>query len=317
MSDPAPAGNTDSESFRQRAIAGALRAFLRLTLSRTLQAGLPFEQQRRRLHAAMRLTMPRRGTSFVPSNVGGVPGAWVHARGLEHAPLTILYLHGGGYCVGSPVAYRALAGHLAVRCVARVFAADYRLAPEHPFPAAVDDAATAYRGLLATGTAPEHIVIAGDSAGGGLTVAAALRTRELGQPLPRALVLFSPLLDLTFEQIEAPPAGDAVLTLPWLVETARAYVARGNPRHPLASPIGARLDGLPPTLIQVGTDELLLNDSRRMHQRLQQAGVTVRLEEYVRRWHVFQATAGMLADADHALDAMARFIDAAAPIRRG
>lgn len=310
MNQAAGMGRAD-ETRSQAIIAGLLRGVLRLTLGRTFRAGLPIEQQRRRMLRVTRLTLPPRGTRFAAATCGGVQGEWVQARGHEHATLAILYLHGGGYCVGSPATHRALTGHLAARCGARVFAPDYRLAPEHPFPAAVDDAVSAYRGLLAEGLRPRDVVIAGDSAGGGLSVAAALRLRELGQPRPRALVLFSPWADVSLEQLPPVPPGEVMLTVPWITECARAYVGRGDAHHPLVSPVYADLRGLPPTLIQVGTDEVLLEDSRRLHQRLQAASVPAQLEEFPGRWHVFQVNAGVLADADRALDAVAGFIHSA------
>jgi acetyl esterase/lipase len=276
---------------------------------RAFRTGLPIEQHRRRVLQAVRVTFPPRGTRFATATCGGVAGEWVAARGAAPTPLTFLYLHGGGYLSGSPVTHRAITGHLASRCGARVFAADYRLAPEHPFPAALDDAVAAYRGLLAEGVAPGEVVIAGDSAGGGLTVATVLRLRDLALPLPRALVLFSPWTDLTLEQLSS-AAGEVMLNQPWLQDGARYYIAHGDARHPLVSPVFAALQGLPPTLVQVGTDELLLNDSRRLFRRLQDSGVVARLEEYPRRWHVFQLHAGLLADADRALDAVARFVAA-------
>jgi acetyl esterase/lipase len=292
----------------QRWIAAVLRVVLRTTLRRTFRAGLPVEQQRLRLHRVTRLTLPPRGASFTAATVGGVPGEWVRARGHERPSLAMLYLHGGGYVTGSPATHRALTGHLAARCDARVFAADYRLAPEHPFPAAVDDAVAAWRGLRGEGMEAGRIVIAGDSAGGGLAVATALRLRELGEPMPRALVLFSPWVDLTLARLGAAPPGEVMLTLPWIRECAAQYVAGANCRHPLISPIEAALEGLPPTLVQVGTDELLLPDSRRLCERLRAAGVSASLSEFAGRWHVFQAHAGVLADADRALDAVGRFV---------
>jgi acetyl esterase/lipase len=203
---------TASESTGQRIIAGVLRSVLRLMVGRAFQAGSPVEQQRRRLLQATRLTFPPRGSSFSAAVCGGVPGEWVTARTRGPTTRTILYLHGGGYVAGSPRTHRVITGHLAARCGARVFAADYRLAPELPFPAALDDAAAAYRGLLAEGIAPGDIVIAGDSAGGGLSVATALRLRELEQPLPHALVLFSPWVDLSLEQLPHTPPGEVMLT---------------------------------------------------------------------------------------------------------
>ena len=179
MSEATRGGNAADGSAGQAWIAAVLRAVLRLTLRRTFRADLPWERQRSRMLKVTRLTLPPRGTRFQPGACGGVPGEWVEARGAALAPLTILYLHGGGYCVGSPATHRALTGHLAARCHARVFAADYRLAPEHPFPAAVDDAVAAYRGLLEQGVQARDIVIAGDSAGGGLSAAAAVRLRGM------------------------------------------------------------------------------------------------------------------------------------------
>lgn len=301
------------ESPGQRLVAGVLRSALRLTIGATFRPDLPIEKQRSRLRKVARLTVRPRGTRFSTANSGGVRGEWAMARDHERTAPTILYFHGGGYCVGSPATHRAITGHLAARCGARVFAPDYRLAPEHTFPAALDDAVASYRGLLADGVAARDVVLAGDSAGGGLSVAAALRLRELGLPLPRALVLFSPWVDLSLEQLPPAPPGEVMLTLPWTTECARAYVARSDARHPLISPVYADLAGLPPTLIQVGTDELLLGDARRLRERLQAAGVAVQYEQYPRRWHVFQANAGVLADADRALESAASFTGAAAP----
>jgi acetyl esterase/lipase len=313
MSDATGAG----ESTGQRLVAGLLRAILRLTIGATFRPDLPVEKQRSRLLKVTRLTLPPRGARFAMSRCDGVRGEWATARGHENAALTVLYLHGGGYCVGSPATHRAITGHLAARCTARVFVPDYRLAPEHAFPAAVDDAVSAFRGLLGNRVEPGDLVIAGDSAGGGLALAAALRLRELGLPAPRALVLFSPWVDLSLEQLPAPPPGEVMLTRPWITQCARSYAARSDVRHPLISPVYADLTGLPPTLIQVGTDEILLGDSRRLRERLQGAGVAVGYEEYPRRWHVFQANAGVLADADRALESVARFIRAAAPTSAG
>lgn len=306
------AGDTAAEPAGQKVIAFVLRAALRATVQRAFQAGLPIEQQRRRLLSATRLTLPPRNVSFETAGSAGVPGDMVRLRGSDAASSVILYLHGGGYTTGSPRTHRAVTGHLAVRCEARLFVPDYRLAPEHPFPAGLDDAVTAYRGLLSEGVEPGEIVIAGDSAGGGLAVAAALQLRDLGQPLPRALVLFSPLVDLAREYPEVPPRGEVMLTRAWLRECACSYVATGDPGDPLVSPVGANLRGLPPTLIQVGTDELLLPDSRRLFDCLQSAGVRAELSEFPGRWHVFQASAGVLADADRALEEVARFIRRAA-----
>ncbi len=296
----------------QPLVAGVLRSVLRLTLGRTIVAGLPIAKQRQRLRIVTRLTLPPRGSRFETAPCGGVPGEWTRITGASNLGTTILYLHGGGYCTGSPSTHRAITGHLARLCGARVFAPDYRLAPEHPFPAAVNDSVAAFRGLVSDGVDPASIVVAGDSAGGGLAIATALQLRDLAEPMPGALVLFSPWVDLTLEQTGPAPPGEVMLSLPWVSECARAYVADVDPRTPLVSPIAADLRGLPPTLLQVGTDELLLNDSRRLHRKLQADGVKLAYEEYPHRWHVFQANAGLLADADRALESVARFVGASA-----
>jgi acetyl esterase/lipase len=289
-------------------VAAVLRVLLRATLLPTFRPGRPIPAQRRRLALITRLTLPARGSHFKPGTCGGVRGEFVQTRGLATPAGTVLYLHGGAYCVGSPATHRSITSHLARRTSTRVFAADYRLAPEHPFPAAVEDAVDAYRALVRDGVSPQRIAIIGDSAGGGLALAAALRLRELGEPLPAALVLFSPWVDLGYPDRGVVPDGEVMLTPAWTADCARLYLAGRDSSDPLASPIHGDLRGLPPTLVQVGHDELLLSDARRMRSALAAAGVPVELQEYPRRWHVFQANAGVLADADRALESVARFL---------
>jgi acetyl esterase/lipase len=297
-----------TETVTERLVAAVLRGVLRAMLRPTFRAGLPFAQQRSRLERIARLTLPARGVSCTPTTLGGVRGERVQARGAAASANAVLYLHGGAYCVGSPATHRAITTRLARLTGASVFAADYRLAPEHPFPAAIDDAVAAYRGLLATGLTPGGVVIAGDSAGGGLALATALRLRELGDPLPAALVLFSPWIDLGQPDRGPEPADEVMVSLPWVNECALAYLGGRDAGDPLASPINGDLRGLPPVLVQVGQDEILLQDSRRLHAALVAAAVDVALQEYPRRWHVFQSNAGVLADADRALASAADFI---------
>ena len=297
-----------TETLLERLVAAILRIVLRATLRPTFRAGLPFAQQRRRLERIARLTLPARGITCTPATVGSVPGERLQLRGSTTPTGAVLYLHGGAYCVGSPATHRSITTRLARLTGTSVFAADYRLAPEHPFPAAIDDAVAAYRGLLAAGFAPGAIAIVGDSAGGGLALATALRLRELSHPLPAALVLFSPWVDLGAPDRGSEPAGEVMVSLPWVNECALAYLDGKDAADPLASPIHGDLRGLPPTLVQVGQDEVLLQDSRRLHRALAAAAVPVSLQEYPRRWHVFQTNAGVLADADRALAAAAAFI---------
>lgn len=296
------------ESRLERLVAAVLRTVLRATLLPTFRSGRPIAEQRRRLALVTRLTLPARGVDFTAATCGGVSGEFAQTRGLATTRGTVLYLHGGAYCVGSPATHRAITSHLARRTSARIFVADYRLAPEHPFPAAVDDAVAACRALLRDGGSPRRIAIIGDSAGGGLALATALRLRDLGEPLPAALVLFSPWVDLGTPDRGVEPPGEAMLSRAWTAECARLYLGGRDSKDPLASPINGDLRGLPPTLVQVGQDELLLPDARRLHSALAAAGVPVELQEYPRRWHVFQVNAGVLADADRALESVARFL---------
>jgi monoterpene epsilon-lactone hydrolase len=292
----------------QPVVTAVLRRVLRAALARTFDAGLPVATQRRRLEAVTRLMLPPRSAAFRGATLGEVPGTWTEADGASDAGTGVLYLHGGGYCVGSSRTHRALTGHLAARTGALVYAPDYRLAPEHPCPAAIEDAVAAYRGWLALGVDPRLLVIAGDSAGGGLAVATTLRLRDEGLPLPQALVLFSPWVDLALADFDESVPGEIMLKRPWIEECARSYLGGRPGTDPRASPLYADLRGLPRTLIQAGTDEVLLPDSRRLRERLTASGVTAVFEEYPRRWHVFQANAGVLRDADRALDSVARFI---------
>jgi len=295
------------EPLGERIIAAILRFTLRSTLPRIFRQGRPIAEQRRWLELFTRLLLPPRRIKFEPGECGGVAGEFARAVG-QATPTALLYLHGGAYCVGSPATHRAISGTLARLTGANVFVADYRLAPEHPFPAALDDALAAYRGLLQAGFEARSVAVAGDSAGGGLALATALRLRELGEPLPAAVVVFSPWVDLGTPDRGPVPRGEVMISPPWVAECAAYYLAGRDATEPLASPIHADLAGLPPVLVQVGSDEVLLADSRRLRSALEAARVPCELQEYPRRWHVFQANAGVLADADRALADVGRFL---------
>jgi acetyl esterase/lipase len=221
----------------------------------------------------------------------------------------ILYLHGGGYMLGSIHTHRELVSRLSRAAGARGLLIDYRLAPEHPFPAAVDDALAAYRFLLSGGIEPRRIAIAGDSAGGGLTLATLLALRDAGDPLPAAGVGLSPWTDLEGLGASAQPGAvdDPLLTLAGLREMAGRY-APGALRNPLASPVHGSYRGLPPLLLQVGTREILLDDSTRVAERARAAGVDVTLEKWDGLIHVWQLFGSEIPEARQAVQAIGDFL---------
>ncbi|MDX3262172.1 alpha/beta hydrolase [Streptomyces sp. MI02-2A] len=224
---------------------------------------------------------------------------------------TILYFHGGGWVFGSPETALSLTGHLVAKTGFRAYSVDYRLAPEHPFPAAIEDTLTAYRALLDSGEDPSAIAFAGDSAGGGLAVTTCLAARDAGLPLPAAIVAFSPGLDATRtgESMDTKQDIDPIFTREAVEHTGAMYLAGADPHQPLLSPaVLADLTGFPSTLIQVGTNEILLDDSTRLAARARAAGVDVILDVTADVPHVFQAFAGVLDEADEALDRAALFL---------
>lgn len=244
-----------------------------------------------------------------PVSAGGVKAEWVSAPGAESSR-AILYLHGGGYVIGSINTHRALAGRLSRAAKARVLLIDYRLAPEHPFPAAVDDSVAAYRWMLAQGLKPTRIAVAGDSAGGGLTAATLVAIRDAKLPVPAAGALLSPWVDLEGigESMTTKDAADPMVHKDGLVGMAKAYLAGKNPRTPLAAPLYAVLAGLPPLLIQVGTSETLLDDASRLAERAKKAGVNVTYEPWDKMIHVWQLFAPMLDEGQQAIEKIGAFI---------
>ncbi len=224
---------------------------------------------------------------------------------------TILYFHGGSFSLGSPDTAIALTAHLVERTGYRAISLDYRLAPEHPFPAGLDDCVAAYRQLLDDGVAADSIVFAGDSAGGGLTVTTTLRAREAGLPLPAGIVAFSPGLDhtRTGASMTSKDGVDPLFTLEGMGRTGALYLDGQDPAQPLLAPaVYADLAGFPPLLLQVGTNELLLDDSVRLADRARNADVDVILDVVANVPHVFPAFVGMIDEADEAIDRAALFI---------
>jgi acetyl esterase/lipase len=220
----------------------------------------------------------------------GVPGEWI-TNGESTDAITLYYLHGGGYSIGSVNTHATMVSSIARAAKARAFAIDYRLAPEHPFPAAVDDAVAAYRWLLEQGIDPQSIVIGGDSAGGGLVAATVLALRDAGDPLPGAAVLLSPWTDLagTGESQKTRAELDPMIpAFEGVSPMAEWYLGGRSATEPLISPLYADLHGLPPTLIHVGDHEVLLSDSTRFAEKAQAAGVDVTLKVWDEMIHVFQ-----------------------------
>jgi epsilon-lactone hydrolase len=241
------------------------------------------------------------------AQVNGIPGEWVESQSPTDGIL--LYLHGGGYFGCSAETHRPITVWFALHGF-RVFAPNYRLAPENPFPAAVDDAAAAYRGLLAEGQPPNRIVVAGDSAGGGLALSLMLALRAAGTPLPAAAALFSPWADLaaTGESVRTNAARCAMFHGPAVGPTARLYLGNADPRNPLASPLYADLSGLPPLLIHVGADETLRDDSTRVADKARAAGVPVELKIWPVVPHVWQLAPQLIPEARQSLDEATEFL---------
>lgn len=222
----------------------------------------------------------------------------------------ILYFHGGVYVIGSAADTVPLVGDLVRRTGVHAITLDYRLAPEHPYPAAVEDARAAYEGLLEQGTDPGEIVLAGESAGGGLAVATLLALREAGTPMPSCAFLMSPYADLTLsgDTLVERESLDPVLTPEGLRVRVPEYVAGADAHDPLISPIFGDLSGLPPLLIQVGSHEILLSDAVRLAGRAARSDVAVTLDVTPGAPHVFQGFAGLLDESEAALDRAADFV---------
>jgi len=259
---------------------------------------------------------PPAGTMIDPVDAGGVPAEWVTAAGVT-GERVVLFFHGGAYHLGSPATLRRLLALVSGAAQARVLSAGYRLAPEHPFPAAVHDALAAYRWLLARGPAARQIAIAGNSSGGGLALAALVALRDAGEPMPAAAVVISPWTDLemTGESRRTRAAADRMITPDGMEEAARWCLAGQDPRHPYASPVLADLRGLPPILIHVGDVEILLDDSTRLAARARAARVEVTLEVWDDMPHCWHTFAWLLPEADQAIERIGRWLRERIPAR--
>lgn len=269
---------------------------------------LPLEVERQQWEAAVEAANQALEVIITPVDLDGVPGEWVRDADTAGTGI-ILHLHGGGFTSGSCKTHRELASRLVQAARLPVLLVDYRLAPEHPCPAAVEDAVTAYRWLLQNGFSAPQIVLGGDSAGGGLVMAALVRLRNEGLPLPAAAFLMSAWVDLalTGSSMQTQAHLDPLTSYADLYKAAQLYLGQTAPKEPLASPLYAGLHGLPPLLIQAGEHEVLLSDSLRLAEKAQAAGVEVQLEVWDEMWHVWHGWPA-LPEAQEAIAHIAKFI---------
>ena len=271
---------------------------------------LVIEKEREETESLAALFKTRDDVDCTPVEVGNIPAEWITPPDTSNGGV-ILYFHGGSYNSGSLVSHRSLVANIGVSTKSRLLNLEYRLAPEHPFPAAVDDAVTAYQWLLDNKISPNKILIAGDSAGGGLAIALPLKLRDIGVPLPAGMICLSPWTDLTCsgESWMENQKIDFMLNLESTRESAKVYLNGADPRAPLASPRYADLNGLPPILLQVGTDELILSDSTSFAEAARKAGVDVTLEIWDGMQHEWHFAARYLPEGRDALEHIGEFVE--------
>jgi monoterpene epsilon-lactone hydrolase len=271
---------------------------------------IPPATQRSALDNAGNRIKPLMGQQIEPVQAGEVSGEWVRVNAQCSSRQVIFYLHGGAFFTGSCLSSRHLAAKLAETSGLPVLSINYRLAPENWFPAPLEDACEAYHWLLTSGRQPQDIVMVGDSAGGNLVLATLLRLRDSGNPLPAAAVLLSPWVDLaaTGPSFSMLAEADPYLVPHCMEEAARRYLGKVDPRTPLASPLYGDLRGFPPVLIQVGSDEILLDDSVRLAQRIHAAGGRVDLEIWQGMWHVWHYFASQIPEGQLACERIGSFL---------
>lgn len=302
------------KSFRTGPIspqAWLTKKLMRVTIKRVMSSGMPLRSLRKSLGASgplrklLRMQAGSRQQGKI--NIGHIAAEWA---GSGDAPVTLLYLHGGAYIFGGRSTHRGLVGMICEAADAHGLLIDYRLAPENPYPAAVEDAETCYDWLIEQGHDPARIVIAGDSAGGGLSLALLLKLRDAGKPLPRCAVLISPWTDLTGsgESVVTRQVAEDMLDGTKLRDAAALYHADTPPDHPLVSPLFAELEGLPPLLIQVGTDEILWDDALRFDKKARESGVDCELQVYDGMPHVFQIAGKFVPEAAQAIQKIGEFV---------
>ncbi len=290
-----------------------IRSYL-LALKAASSAPVPLAEQRASYEVLVEnyvghpIPLPE-GTHFESVDVDGIPASWICPPDTD-AERVVLYFHGGVYMLGSLTSHRDLVARLSAAAGVRGLLLDYRLAPEHVFPAALDDALTSYRWLLARGTKPEHIMLAGDSAGGSLILALLQQARDKSIPMPAGVMLLSPWTDMvgTVESRATRDAADPVFSGKMINFLASFYVGTEDAHNPLLSPINADLHGFPPLLIEVGHDEVLLDDALHIAEHAKAAHVPVELTVWDDMWHVFQQFAFCLPEGQQSLENIGRFI---------
>ncbi len=287
------------------AITAAMRAMV--SSSKGARQGI---EARGQFDAFMESVLPRSDVTFEADTLGGIPGLWVRP-GNWRSNEAILHLHGGWFAFGSAKAYRHLVGHVAARAGARAFVPDYRLAPEHSFPAAADDVLACYRALANSGV--HRIALTGDSAGGNLALVLASRVTGEAASInvtPVGVAVLSPVTDLTLSgaTYETRADADPLFTRPQVAELVHSYLGSTDARHPLASPLYGRYSGMPSTRIHVGDDEVLLDDSLRYVERAVAEGVDARVDVWMGMPHGFPGSIGRLKAAAQALDAIGAYL---------
>jgi len=299
-------------------MSNLISRFIKSTLlrRRLLAGDLPILERRQRMESSVRWLRPAKGVQVSPIIVGGqelgdpVPAEWIEPA--DPSPTGVLYyIHGGAFVVCSVKTHRPLVSRLAKTAGVRALSLDYRLAPEHPFPAALEDCLTGYRWLMAEGFPTHQILVAGDSAGGNLTLAMMLALKQAREPLPAAALCLSPVTDLagTGESIVTKAKVDPILD-PAMAHNLvlECYVKGHDEYDPLISPLYGDLSGLPPILLHVGEDEILLDDSVRFSARARSAGVDVQLVIWPGMWHVFHVFAPFVPEANQAIEQAGVFI---------
>jgi len=287
--------------------AKLMKKALQNSIKPLLSPNTSIKTQRLVTDIGLRMNLLPLGTHITPVDIDGLGAEWIANKYHNATDTIILYLHGGAYNIGSTKSHRNLTSHLAKASESTVLLLEYRLAPEHPYPAALIDAVKAYNWLIECGHQAEDIIIAGDSAGGGLAVATALSLKDESQQMPRALGLISPWADMTMsgESVKSKADLDPMIRKDWLDAMINNYATGLPPDSPLCSPIYADLDGLPPVYIQVGSDEILLDDAVRLAQRIESFGGKVNLEIWEDMWHVWHFQAGLIPEANQAIEQMA------------